>query len=143
MRTLLCISLVVGMLFVGLAVLSVPVSAADSVPAGKVFELRTYTANDGKFEALHARFRNHTGKLFKKHGIEVVGYWTPTEGEEASNTLIYLCVFPSVEAQKKAWEAFKSDPEWIKAKTESEKDGTLNKKVESKNLKATDYSPMR
>jgi hypothetical protein len=119
-----------------------PTSAADQ--PGRVFELRTYIASPGKFDALHARFRNHTLDLFKKHGIEVVGFWVPADGPEAKDTLMYFVAFPSVEAQKKAWAAFKADPVWIKAKAASEKDGVpLAKKVISKNYTATDYSPIR
>jgi hypothetical protein len=92
---------------------------------------------------LNKRFRDHTCHLFKKHGIEMIGYWTPTKGEESKNTLVYLVVFPSEEAQKKAWAAFSADPEWKEAKAASEKDGVLVKQVISKNLKATDYSPMK
>jgi len=125
-------------------------AAADNSPrmssaqVGKVYELRTYVANPGKFEALLARFRDHTCTLFKKHGIEVVGFWTPRQGAAAGNTLIYLVVFPSVEAQKKAWAEFRADPDWIKAKAESEKDGPLLKKIppDSVNLTPTDFSPL-
>lgn len=115
-------------------------SAAKS---DKVFELRTYTANPGKLEALHKRFREHTNQLFKKHGIEIVGFWTPADGPEAQNTLVYIVSFPSRDAMKKSWAAFRDDPEWQKAKAESEKDGVLVSKVESKILTATDYSPIR
>lgn len=118
-------------------------AAADQAVSGKIYELRTYIAQPGKLDALHARFRNHTCKLFQKHGMELVGFWTPVEGEEASNTLIYIVAFPSAEAQKKAWQAFRDDPVWQKAKAESEKDGLLVKEVLSKNLAATDYSPAR
>lgn len=120
-----------------------PAPASVKPSPDKVFELRIYKTNPGKLEALHARFRDHTMKLFAKHGIESVGYWTPAEGEEAKDTLIYLVAFPNAEAQKKAWDAFRADPDWKKAKADSEKDGVLVKKVESKNLKATDYSPIR
>jgi hypothetical protein len=123
---------------------SAPASAADPQPIGRVFELRTYIASPGKFEALHARFRNHTLALFKKHGIEVVGFWVPADDPDSQTTLMYLVAFPNVEAQKKAWAAFKSDPIWIKAKAASEADGIpLAKKVISKNYVATDYSPIR
>ena len=117
--------------------------AADPQPGGKIFERRIYIAYPGKLDALNARFRDHTCKLFAKHGVEVIGFWTPAEGEEAKDTLIYLVAFPSVEAQKKAWEEFKTDPVWIKAKAVSEKDGVLVKEIQTKNLKATDYSPIR
>jgi hypothetical protein len=133
---------VLGAACAGLAVRNAA-SAADGPAAGKVYELRIYKANPGKLDALHARFRDHTCKLFQKHGMEVIGFWTPTEGEEAKDTLCYMLAFPSVEAQKKAWDAFKADPEWIKAKADSEKDGVLVQKHESKNLKATGYSPIR
>ena len=121
------------------------VARAEEAPAkaGKVFELRTYIANPGKLEALNKRFCEHTNALFKNHGVQIIGFWTPATGPEAENTLIYIVAFPSVEAQKKAWAAFMKDPEWIKAKKESEVDGVLVKKVISQNLKATDYSPIR
>jgi hypothetical protein len=118
-------------------------SAADAPSADKVYELRVYTANPGKLEALHARFRDHTCSLFKKHGMELIGFWTPVAGEESKNTLYYIVAFPNVEAQKKAWEAFRSDPEWIKAKADSEKGGPLVTTPKSINMKATDYSPIR
>jgi hypothetical protein len=81
--------------------------------------------------------------LFKKHGIEMIGFWTLMEGDGATGTLYYIVAFPSVEAQKKAWQAFQDDPEWKKAKADSEKGGVLVKEVISKNMKATDYSPIR
>jgi len=142
MRTLPLVTVVlaiVGVILVG----SGTVSAADTAPPGKVYELRIYKTNPGKLDALHARFSNHTCKLFARHGIELVGFWTPAEGDEAQDTLIYLVAFPSAEAQQKAWKAFRDDPEWQKAKADSEKDGVLVKEVQSKNLKAACYSPIR
>lgn len=110
----------------------------------RCFEIRTYTAAPGKLEELHARFRDHTMKLFKKHGMEVVGFWGPTDKEKGSeNTLVYVLAFPSREAREKAWQAFRSDPEWQKAQSESEKNGKLTEKVESVILMATDYSPIK
>ena len=143
MRTLSSVSFVLGMLFASTLLLGTRATAADTPPAGKVYELRVYHANPGKLEALHARFRDHTCKLFQKHGIELVGFWTPTQGEEAKNTLYYIIAFPDAEAQKKAWQAFRDDPDWKKAKADSEKEGVLVNKVDSTNLKATDYSPLR
>jgi hypothetical protein len=142
MKTLCYAALVLGIAVAGLT-LAVRALAADASPTGKVYELRTYKASPGKLDAVHARFRDHTCPIFKKHGIEIVGAWTPTTGDEAKDTLIYIVVFPSVEAQQKAWKEFHDDPEWIKAKAESEKDGVLVKSHESKNLQATDYSPIR
>jgi hypothetical protein len=110
----------------------------------RCFEIRTYIAAPGKLEELHARFRNHTMKLFKKHGMEVVGFWGPSDKEKGSeNTLVYVMAFPSREARDKAWQAFRADPEWQKARDESEKNGRLTEKVDSVILMATDYSPIK
>src|SRR5262245_5388118 len=110
----------------------------------RCYELRTYVAAPGKLEELHARFRNHTMKLFKKHGMEVVAFWGPTDKEKGSeNTLVYVMAFPSREARDKAWKEFGADPEWQKARAESEKNGKLTEKVEYVILMATDYSPIK
>lgn len=109
----------------------------------RVFELRTYIAHPGRLDALNKRFRDHTCKLFEKHGMQIIGFWTPAEGPEAQTTLVYILAFPSREAQKKAWDAFRKDPDWIKAKDASEKDGPIVKEVKSQNLNPTDYSPAR
>jgi NIPSNAP len=110
----------------------------------RCFEIRTYYAAPGKLEELHARFRNHTMKLFKKHGMEVVGFWGPTDKEKGSeNMLVYVMAFPSREARDKAWKEFGSDPEWQEARKESEKNGKLTEKVEFVILMATDYSPIK
>lgn len=116
-----------------------PVKKEDT----RIFEIRTYYAHPGKMKALHERFRNHTCKLFKKHGMELVGFWSPLDEKVAEEKMIYVLAYPSKEAADKAWKAFREDPEWIKAKTESEKDGPLVAKVESVFMKATDYSPMK
>lgn len=110
---------------------------------GTVFELRTYIAPPGKLDELHARFRNHTCALFKKHGMTMIGYWTPTDGEEAKNTLIYVLQHKSREAAAESWKAFRSDPDWIEAKKASEVNGKLTEKVMSVFMKATDYSPLK
>jgi hypothetical protein len=112
------------------------------VKDSRCYEIRTYTAAPGKLEELHARFRNHTLKIFKKHGMEVVGFWGPTDKEKGSeNTLIYILAFPSREAQENAWKSFRADPEWQAVVKETEKNGKLAAKVEWMILKSTDYSP--
>jgi hypothetical protein len=118
------------------------VFAADDKPASKdrFFEMRTYYANEGKIDALHARFRNHTNKLFVKHGMELVGYWTPVD---KPNVLVYILAYPSKEARQKSWADFGKDPDWNAAKKESEKDGPLVQKVESVFMTPTDYSPIK
>jgi len=109
----------------------------------RVFELRTYHAAPGKMDALNSRFRDHTCALFKKHGMTIIGFWNPSDAKNADKTLIYLLAFPSREAADKSWKDFAADPEWKKAKDESEKEGKLVEKVERVFLNPTDYSPMK
>jgi hypothetical protein len=107
-----------------------------------VYELRTYTTNEGKLENLNARFRDHTVRLFKKHGMESVGYWVPTDEPTSKNTLIYVIKHESRDAAKASWKAFLADPEWQKVAKESQVDGQiLAKAPESVYMEATDYSP--
>ena len=108
--------------------------------AGSVYELRTYTAAPGKFDALNTRFRDHTLRIFAKHGVKNVVYWTPTEGPLVGNTIIYVIPHASREASKKFWSAFLADPEWVKAKAASEVNGPLTTKVEAVFMTTTDYS---
>ncbi|HWB07645.1 MAG TPA: NIPSNAP family protein [Pirellulales bacterium] len=105
----------------------------------RVYEMRTYWAAEGKLDALHARFRDHTTKLFEKHGMTNVGYWVPLENPDRK--LIYFLAYPSREAREKSWKAFLGDPQWQKAHRESEVDGKLVDKVEVRFLQLTDYSP--
>ncbi len=106
----------------------------------RCFELRVYYAAPGKLDDLHARFRNHTMKIFEKHGMANIGYWVPVENPE--NKLIYLLAFPNREAREKAWKAFGGDPDWKAAQKASEVNGPLVTKVVSTLLAATDYSPV-
>ena len=113
---------------------------------GRVFELRTYTTPEGKLDALHARFREHTMNLFAKHGMENVIYWAKTPGQEgADTTLIYLLAHKDRNAGRKSFDSFRKDPDWLKAKSESEKDGSLTvpNGVKSEILVPTDYSPLK
>jgi hypothetical protein len=116
---------------------------AEEKKSDRFFELRIYTASEGKLEALHARFRDHTNKLFVKHGMDLVGYWTPVDGAESKNTLIYILGYPSKEAREKSWADFQADPDWKAAKAASEVNGSLVAKVETKFLSPTDYSPIK
>lgn len=111
-----------------------------------VFELRTYTTNDGKLGALDARFRDHTMALFAKHGMTNLPYWHPTDADKgAGKTLVYLLAHASREDAKKSWDAFRADPEWVKVRTESEKDGSILIKdgVKSVYLVPTDFSALK
>lgn len=118
--------------------LMLPASAAS-----RVFELRTYTAAEGKLPELSARFRDHTTRIFKKHNMEVVGYWIPQDPEKSKNTFVYILAFPSREAADKAWADFQADPEWKKVAAESEANGKLVLKVDRMFLDATPYSPLK
>jgi len=139
-----CLAVAATMFAAGFGVRGlVAAPAASAQTANRVFELRTYTAAPGKLDALNKRFRDHTVKLFTKHGMTHVGYWTPADAPLAENTLIYVLAHQSREAAKKSWDAFRSDPEWIKARDESQKDGTLTAKVDSVYLNPTDYSPIK
>src|SRR5262245_61858978 len=139
MRTVPTTSLVLlALIALGLGGASVA-GAADQ----RAFELRTYTAAEGKLEALHTRFREHTIELFKKHGMDVIGFWSPVGDKAPANTLVYLLAYPSREARETSWKAFMDDPEWKKVYAESQKDGSLVTKVESVMMEPTDYSPMK
>jgi hypothetical protein len=121
-------------------------AAAGPAPAreNRIFEMRTYTASPGKIQALHSRFRDHTCKLFEKHGMTNLGYWQQISGDNAENTLVYILAYPTKEARDASWKAFQADEEWKKVKADSEKDGTpLAAKVVSIFLSPTDYSPIK
>jgi hypothetical protein len=110
---------------------------------GRVFELRTYTCNEGKLPDLLARFRNHTMKIFEKHGMTNIAYWVPQDSPAHENTLIYVIAHPSREAAKRNWKEFSSDPEWQKVQKDSEANGKIVNKVESVFMDPTDFSPMK
>ena len=112
--------------------------------AGKhVYELRTYTSPDGKLGDLNKRFREHTVKIFNKHGMKSVLYMTPQDAPDSQNTLVYVLEHPSREAAKKAWADFAADPEWKKVSEESQVNGKIVSKVVSVFGDPTDYSPMK
>ena len=115
--------------------------AAGGKPGSELYEMRIYYAAEGKLEALNARFRDHTVKLFEKHGMKNIGYFVP-EGENPQRKLVYFLSFPDREARDRSFKAFGADPEWQKAAKESEKNGKLVDKIESVFLKTTDYSPV-
>jgi hypothetical protein len=118
-------------------------SGVHAQSAKRIFEVRTYTANEGKLDALNARFRNHTMRLFERHGMKNIGYWVPQEAPLKQNTLIYILAHSSREAAAKSWDAFRNDPEWQKARADSEARGPIVNRVDSLFVEATDYSPMK
>ncbi len=146
--TRLSIGLVAAVAFAaGLGVRGMGTSEAtvQAAAANRVFEIRTYTAAPGKFEALKARFRDHTIKVFDRFNMTSIGYWVPQDSPQSENTLIYVIAHPSREAAKANWAAFSADPEWQKARNESQKDGPIlaPNGVTSVFLNPTDFSPVK
>ena len=106
-----------------------------------IYELRVYDAIPGKLPALNDRFANISLGYFKKHGINVVGFWTDDVG--VSNRLTYLLAFNDMAHRDQAWVAFRADPERIQAFAETERDGPMVARVHNTILKPTSYSPMQ
>ena len=134
------VTLAVGIAIGSLVSLLSPVQAQS---AGQVYELRTYTAPEGKLKDLQARFRDHTVRIFNRHGMKSIGYFTPQDAPNSSNTLVYLLAHPSRDAAKKNWDDFRNDPEWKKVAAESEVNGKIVAKVESVFLDPTDFSALK
>ncbi len=109
----------------------------------KVFELRTYTATPGNLDKLLTRFRDHTMRIFEKHGMTNIAYWVPTDESESSNTLVYILSHESREQADKSWQAFSQDPEWQKVNEESNANGAILAGVVRKYMTTTDFSPMK
>jgi hypothetical protein len=133
MNTLL--TLTAAVLFAGATFI-----AAAELKDSRVYEMRIYHAAPGKLDALNARFRDHTVRLFEKHGIENIGYWTPIDN--TNNLLIYVLRHASRDAARKSFAAFGQDPEWKAAAKASEANGKLVAKIESYFMEPTDYSPV-
>jgi hypothetical protein len=107
----------------------------------QLFELRIYTAAPGKMESLHQRFRDHTLRIFEKHGIKSIGYWT---SESEPDRLYYVVAYPDRESrEQRLVNGIAKDPEFLKVVAESEKDGKLTTSIESVILTPTEYSPMK
>ena len=109
----------------------------------RVFELRTYVSKEGKLENLLTRFRDHTVKLFEKHAMENVGYWVAADAPASQTTLIYVLAHKSREAAASSWDAFRKDPEWVKARTASEANGAIVDKVTSVFMTPADFSKIK
>lgn len=146
LATSLCVVFALG----GLAALTLraddkPAAAKDGAGDARYFELRTYHAAPGKLEALHDRFRDHTLRLFEKHGIESVAYWThaPAQEGKPADTLVFILAYKDKTARDASWKAFAEDPHWVKAKAASEADGPLVEKVDQVFMTPTDYSPIK
>lgn len=132
--------LLVGMGAAAMA-MAMPLEANAAGDDETVYELRVYHLNEGKLPLILERFRSKETKIFERLGMHGVAYWTPVEGDIPANTLVYMLRHKSLAAAKQSWAAFRSDPEWIALKNESEKDGAFVSKHESTFLKLTDFSP--
>jgi len=114
--------------------LAVP-TLADIAP---LYEMRTYTTNEGKLDNLHSRFSDHTMTIFEKHGMTNIGYWIPTD---KPNTLVYIIAHKDADSAQANWKAFVSDPEWQKVYAASIADGVLVNNIESVFMTKAPYSP--
>jgi len=125
----------------GLAAELIGASDAGAAAAdASVYELRVYTAAEGKLPELLKRFREHTTKLFERHGMKNVAYWTVTDEPKKANTLVYILKYPSRETATASWKAFQDDPEWQRVRNKSEENGKLVEKVDSTFMVLTDFS---
>lgn len=137
---------ILGLAVFGLGYAAGQFSAFESVAQAqgeRIFEMRTYTALPGRLDALNARFRDHTTRIFEKHGMTNIGYWTPQEAPLAENTLVYILAHDSRDAGQASWDAFRADPEWAQVSEESQRDGRIVESVDVLWLEATDYSKIK
>ena len=130
--------------FLALAAALTPAMAQDNAldPRAALYELRVYHANPGKLDALNARFREHTLKLFEKHGMRNVAYWVEQPSAESPDgKVIYVLAFPSREARDASWKSFVADPVWQEVAANSEVGGKLIARIDSTLMSLADYSP--
>ncbi len=106
-----------------------------------IYELRIYTVHPGRMDALQQRFRDHSCRLFERHGMTNVGYWTNVIGGR-SDELWYMLGYEDLAARERAWTAFRTDPEWVAARAASEEDGPIVHHIENRMLSPTDFSPL-
>jgi hypothetical protein len=115
-----------------LAILCLEAGAQDM----RYFEMRTYTAHEGKRPDLVKRFQDHTLRLFAKAGIENIGYFIPTDPND--NRLVFILAYPHQAMRDMLWEKFATDPEWLEVRAASEANGPLVAKVEQTFLEIAD-----
>jgi hypothetical protein len=125
----------------GKTALGNPQEKSSAQAMTSVYELRVYHTYEGKLDDLLARFREHTMRLFEKHGMKNIAYWTPTDDPLKGKTLFYVIAHPSRDAAVANWKAFSDDPEWQSVRDKSEANGKLVEKVDSTFLVLTDFSP--
>jgi NIPSNAP len=107
-----------------------------------LYELRVYDCCPGRLPALLNRFQNHTTKIWERHGIRQGGFWTTLIGN-SNHRLTYFLVWESLAEREQKWAKFQADPEWNKARAESEKDGPIVANVVSEILTPTAFSSVK
>jgi hypothetical protein len=127
----------------GLALMTAFTTLGQSKPSQHVYELRMYHVNEGKMDALVARFRDHTDALFKKHNMKSIGYWTPEDAPNSQNLFIYILEHPGRQEAEKNWAEFQADPEWRKVKAESEAQGPLVDHIDRYFMDSTSFSALK
>ncbi len=107
-----------------------------------IYELRIYRCIPGRLPALLKRFETATLKLWEKHGIKPAGFWTTLIGE-SNMELTYMLKWESLAERERLWSAFMSDPDWINARADSEKDGQIVANIASSLLQPTSFSSVK
>src|SRR5713226_2511552 len=106
-----------------------------------IYELRTYHCLPGRLPALVKRFETTTVRLFEKHGIRQVGFWTVAVGE-SNQDLIYILQWESLTDREKRFATFQADPEWIEARRRSEEKGALVASITNTIMAPTVFSAL-
>jgi NIPSNAP len=129
--------------FLGGAAMTLGLTSLNGKTSQHVYELRMYHVNEGKMDALKARFGDRTDAIFKRHNMESIGYWVPEDAPYSQNLFVYILKHPSREEARKNWAAFQADPEWKQVKTESEIQGPLAAHIDSYFMDPTSFSALK
>jgi len=108
-----------------------------------VYELRLYRVNEGKMDALIARFGDHTDAIFKRHNMKSIGFWRPQDAPYSENLFVYILEHPSREEARRNWAEFQADPEWKRVKADSEINGALANHIDSYFMDPTSFSALK
>jgi NIPSNAP len=107
-----------------------------------IYELRVYDCLPGRLPALLRRFADHTLALWDKHGIRQAGFFTTMVGE-SNQRLTYFLAWESLAERETKWTAFATDPEWLKVRDESERDGQIVANIGNQLLAPTAFSSVK
>jgi len=130
--------------FIGGAAVTLGLSyIGESKTSQHVYELRLYHINEGKMDALIARFGDHTDAIFKRHNMKSIGFWRPQDEPYSQNLFVYMLEHPSREEAKKNWAAFQADPDWKKVKADSETNGALANHIDSYFMDPASFSALK